>query len=220
MTKRREHSILLAVIACAWVLSPVPAAEDSNPYAQVLGYTYGQSRKPLSAIEASVRGAKPEELKEIEGKLLKALQSATATPECKGWICGVLRQIGTEQSVAPVAVLLGDKDVSVRACIALQSLPGPSVDDALRDALGKIPTALKATVIQTIGARGDQKAVSALAPLVSEKDPGVASAAIRALGRIGSPEALDALKSAKVTDELKAPRSQALLLCADRLAAD
>jgi len=133
----------------------------------------------------------------------------------------VLRQIGTEQSVAPVAALLGDKDVSVRACIALQSLPGAKADEALRSSLGKIPTELKATVIQAIGARGDAKAAAALTPLTADKDANVASAALLALGRIGGAEAVEALKNAKPSDAaLKVARSQALLFCADRLVSE
>ena len=220
MTRERRHAILLAALAWAWVLCPARAADDGDPYAQILGYRYDQSRKPLSAIEAAVRSAKPGELKDIEAKLLKALQSPTATPECKGWICGVLRQVGTEQSVAPVAALLADKEVSVRACIALQSLPGPKADEALREALGKLPTELKATVIQSIGARKDRKAAPLLAPLADDKDSGVAAAALLALGRISGAEALDALKKAKAAGELKIVQTQALLLCADGLAAE
>jgi HEAT repeat protein len=210
----------IALLACVCVAGCLLAGEGGDPYSQLAGYKYESSRKPLSAIEASVREASPEQLKEIEGKLLKILQSPETTADAKGWICGVLRQIGTEQAVAPVAALLADEDVSVRACIAMQSLPGPKADEALREAAAKLPTELKATVLQSIGARGDRKAVAAIAPLANDKDAGVASAALIALGKIGSTEARDALQKASVPAEMKITQAQALLLCAHSLTAE
>lgn len=199
------------------VLSATLIAADADPYTELAAYKYGDSRKALTAIEASTRGASADQLKQIEAKLIAVLQAPNATPDVKGWICVLLRQVGSEASIAPVAALLADKDVSVRACIALQSLPGPKADEALREALPKVPAELQAGVIQTIGARRDTKAAALLAPLASHADVGIATEALTALGRIGDTEALAALNNAKVADALREARSQALLLCADVL---
>jgi len=200
---------LLIVFALSATLT---AAED---YSKLAAYKFGDSRKPQAAIEAATRGASAEKLKGIETKLIEILKSANATADCKGWICGVLRQIGTEASVAPVAALLSDKKVSVRACNALQSLP--QADKALREALPKLPAELQATVIQTMGARRDMEAVSLLAPLTTHANADVATQALFALAHIGCADALTALQQAKVNGDQQVARLQSLLLCADRL---
>ncbi|MGD0091370.1 MAG: HEAT repeat domain-containing protein [Planctomycetota bacterium] len=215
MLRSRKNYILLATLAL--ILPPLFAAEEADPYAQIISYKYGDSPKPLGAIQAAVRAAKPEELKDIESKLLKVLQSPEATAPCKGFICGVLRQIGSEQCIAPVAALLADKDVCDRACIALRSLSIPKADEALREAVTKIPEELRGSVVQALGARRDRKAVEVLRHLTGDKITVVSAAAVTALGLIGGPEALDAIKHASADP---AVYYQALLRCADQMVAE
>lgn len=195
------------------------AAQESDPYAQAATWTFEGSRTPLTAIEASTRGASVEQLRQIESKLHGILQAPDATPDAKGWACDMLRQIGTEASVAPVAALLGEKEICVRACNALQSIPSPKVDEALREALPRLAAVEQETVIQTIGARRDAKAVVLLAPLVGNDNEGVANEALFALGHIGTREAADVLKSMKPAETLRSARDQALLECAGGLLA-
>ncbi|MBM3891671.1 MAG: hypothetical protein FJ388_21365, partial [Verrucomicrobia bacterium] len=169
---------------------------------------------------AEIRAAKPDQMRAIESKLLKILQSPDATTDAKQWVCRQLRQAGSERSVPALAVLLTSKEVGPVAQFALRSIPGAKVDAALRDALGEVEGNLKAGVIQTIGARSDRRAVALLAPLAGDKDAIVAEAALYALGHIGGADALKALQDAKVTDGLRRYRNHAMLLCAESLATE
>ncbi|MCX7825335.1 MAG: HEAT repeat domain-containing protein [Verrucomicrobiae bacterium] len=195
------------------------AQETGDPYAEVVRYKFNQPRAAVVAIEAEIRAAKPGQLRGIEAKLLKILQSPDATTDAKQWVCRQLRQAGSEQSVTALAALLPDKEVGPVAQFALRSIPGAQVDAALRDALGRVQSGLKAGIIQTIGARGDRQAVPLIAPLASDKDLTVAEAALYALGHIGGAEALKALQGAKVAGSLRRYRNHAMLLCAEGLAA-
>ena len=203
--------MLLAVVAPLWA-----AAED---YKKIVAYDFGQSRVALSAIEQDIREANAAGRKAIEARLLMALRSPKATFACKQFVCRMLRRVGTCKSTPVLAKLLTDEKLSHMARFAMESLNCPHVDPALRAALGKVKGNLLIGVVGTLGARRDEKAVAQLAKLVSDKDAGVAGAAINALGRIGGAEAAKALDAAEVGDKLKAARGDALMLCADKLLA-
>jgi len=216
---RVTRNFLCAVTAALAVSSIATSAlgqAASDPYKEALHYKFDQPRTAVMAIEAQIRAAKPEQIRVIEGKLLKILQSPDATPDAKAWACRQLRQAGSERSVDVLVPLLADKDLATVARLALQSIPGKKVDEALRSTLGKLQGDLLAGVIQTIGVRGDRQAVTQLAPLASDGNAVVAEATLFALGHIGGADALRALLDAKVPNALKRPRLHAMLLCAER----
>ncbi len=107
-----------------------------------------------------------------------------------------LARIGTKDSVAPLAALLGDEKLAHMARYALEPIPDPAVDDALRDALGKLKGRPLVGVIGSIGVRRDIKAVEPLCKLLKDTDADVAQAAARALGSFGTPAAAKALEDA------------------------
>ena len=207
-----ESALAVLVMACA-----AAGQQASEPYKEVLGYRFDQPRAALAAIEAEIRSAAPPRLRAIEARLLATLRSPAATRECKDWVCRQLRQAGSPESVDALAPLLADKQLATVARLALQSLPGPKVDAALRDALDGLQGDLKIGVILTIGARRDRQAVPLLLPLTGNAE--VADAALHALGQIGSAEALRGLREAKVPKRSAAAALHALLLCAERVAA-
>ena len=88
-----------------------------------------------------------------------------------GWLekqtaCRRLRQIGTVKSIAALAALLPDEELSHMARYALEPMPYPQAGQALRDALAKTKGTPKAGVIISLGARRDPQAVPLLAPLL------------------------------------------------------
>jgi HEAT repeat protein len=214
------RSVLAAIFAMLLITAPALGQPAADPYAEALGYKFGQPRIAVMAIEAEIRAAKPEQLRVIEGKLLAMLQNPAATTACKDCVCRQLRQAGSERSAAPLAALLADKDLATVARLAMESIPGAKIDAALRDALPRLQGDLKTGAILTIGARGDRQAVALLAPLAGDKDPATAEAAFYALGRIGGADALRAVQTAAVPDGLKRARFHAVLLCAERMATE
>ena len=157
-----------------------------------------------------------------EGKLIAVLKSADTSHKEKVDACRQLAIIGGKDSVAPLADLLGDEKLSHIARYGLEKNPDPAVDEAFRDALGKLKGRPLVGVIGSIGVRRDARAVAALAKFLNDSDSDVAQAASRALGSIGNTDAAKTLQGA-LKDAPKANQldvCEGLLRCAERLAAD
>ncbi|NQT14021.1 MAG: HEAT repeat domain-containing protein [Planctomycetes bacterium] len=154
-----------------------------------------------------------------EAEFLAVLRS-DATLEEKSAACRQLTRVATKKTVPTLASLLGDETLSHMARYALEPIQDPSVDEALREALGKLRGPQRLGVIGSLGVRRDAKAVGALAGLLQDAD--AAQAAARALGDIGAPEAAkaleDALSSASGADQPAI--CEGLLRSAEALAAD
>jgi HEAT repeat protein len=207
---------LFNTLGCLTLLA---SAAMADPWADVLTYKIGQPRTALTTIEDQVRATQAAALPALEDRLLGALKSPRATMDCRDWACRQLRQVGSEKSVPVLAALLADKQLSTVARLALQSIPGPAADAALRGALPKLTGAEKVGVVQTLGVRRDRQAVPLVAPLAADADPVVAEMALFALGQIGTPEAFEALRVANIPGSLNRARYHALLRCAEQLPA-
>jgi len=160
--------------------------------------------------------------KQDEPKLIATLQNASASQKDKVDACRQLAIIGGKDSIAPLTALLGDEKLSHNARYALERNPDPAVDDALRDALGKVKGGPLVGVITSVGVRRDAKALPALAELLNDSDAVVARAAARATGSIGNAEAGGALRQAlpNASADRRLDVCEGLLRCAERLAAD
>ena len=151
-----------------------------------------------------------------QNDLIAVLQS-DATKGEKAIACKRLSIYGTEQSVPALAPLLSDKDLASWARIALEAIPGPVADAALRDALGKIEDQLLVGVINSIGVRRDVHAVDTLVQKLDDANVDVASAAAVALGHIGGERAAQVLTQS-LTDVPAGVRSavaEGCILCAE-----
>ncbi len=159
--------------------------------------------------------------KSDEAKLIAVLKSADASRKDKIDACRQLAIIGGKDSIAPLAALLGDEELSHNARYALEPNPDPAVDEALRDALGQVKGGPLVGVIGSIGVRRDAKAVGALAKLFDDSDPVVACAAARAMGKIGTIAAANALQEAlpKASAGNRLDFCEGLFRCAESLAA-
>jgi HEAT repeat protein len=155
-----------------------------------------------------------------EAKLVAVLKSS-ATLEEKSAACRQLARIATKESVPTLASLLGDEKLSYMARYVLETIPDPSVDAALRDALGKVKGRPLLGVIGSLGVRRDAKAVDAIAKLLASSDAETVQAAARALGNIGTPEAAKALEAALAgaTGANQLAICEGLLRCAEALKA-
>ncbi len=158
---------------------------------------------------------------EKERKLIEVLQS-DAPPKDKAITCKQLAVCGSKEAVPALAALLPDKELSSWARIALEAIPDPAADDALRQALGKVEGRLLIGVINSIGVRRDAKAVGDLAGRLKDADAEVASAAAAALGRIGGAPAAKALEPllAGAPPAVRPAVAEGCILCAERFLAD
>ncbi|HUS72333.1 MAG TPA: HEAT repeat domain-containing protein [Sedimentisphaerales bacterium] len=152
--------------------------------------------------------------------LIAVLQSDAPKSE-KAIACKKLVIYGTEQCVPALAPLLEDKELASWARIALEAIPGPAADTALRDASSELKGRLLVGVINSIGMRGDAKAVDILANKLNDDDINVASAAAVALGHIGGEKAAKALTKALAIApaSVRSAVAEGCILCAERFLA-
>ncbi len=126
---------------------------------------------------------------------LAVLQSDASLEE-KAEACRLISISGDTDALPVLESLLADEQLSHMARYALEPMPGPEADAALRRALHITTGTLKAGVIASLGVRRDAAAVPELIALLADDNGFVVEAAARALGRIAEPEGVNALSKA------------------------
>ena len=211
---------LLSIIA-AMLMTSAALAQNGDPYKAAATWKWGQSEANLSAIEAEVRKATPAQYPAIEAKLIEIVSSADATPEAKGFACRQLRVVGSAKCIPAVAKLLTDENARTWRGMRWSRILDPAAGAALRDAMSGAQGKVLAGVISSIGRRRDAQAIEALKKLAGAEEEMIASAAMGALGEIGTREAYAAITSGnKSTEALKRSQFSAMLACAAHMAAD
>ena len=168
---------------------------------------------------SSVRAAESKVYQEAD--LIQILQSETNKAE-KAITCKRLAIYGTEKAVPVLAPLLADGELTSWARIALEAIPGPAADKALREAIPQLQGRVLVGTINSIGVRRDPQAVPALAGKLTDSDAQVACAAAESLGRIGGPDAAKALNSALAgaPAETRGAIAEGCIRCAESFAAE
>lgn len=163
----------------------------------------------------TVRAA--DEFKPVAEKdLIAVLQSGQ--PAEKAIACKRLAIYGSKECCPELAKLLGDEQLASWARIALEAIPDPAADEALRKSLDSLKGRLAIGTINSIGVRRDAAAVDQLVARLKDEDAGVASAAAVALGRISNPAATAALRGelAGSPAGVRPAIAEGLILCAER----
>lgn len=152
-----------------------------------------------------------------EGKYIGVLNEADASLQSRARACQQLSLIGTPKAVSALAPFLSDPRLSQYARDALEAIADASADDALREALNKVQGPLLIGVVNSLGIRGDVRAVPNLAQLVRDPSRGAAAEALLALARIKGSEAESVVRESFTTGpkELRAAAAEACLLRAE-----
>ncbi len=168
-------------------------------------------------VPTSAAAAQPD-----EADLIAVLESADAPPAEKAITCKKLAVFGSKKAVPALAPLLHDERLISWARIALEAIPGPEADEALRKAMGSLKGRSLVGVINSIGVRRDAKAVSELVKRLDDEDVQVACSAAVALGKIGGEPALQALRKslAAPREALRSAAAEGCVHSAERLLAD
>jgi len=225
----------LAVALGLALLAPPAAAQQSEEAKRQMGLTYDS----LDAILKDLAGYKfdqgvgaplalrayvvshkddPAARNDCETKLLAFLQ-ANPAPGGVMAACRALRLIGSPAAVPVLGAMLVKADTTDPARYALERIPGPEVDNSLLSALDKTKGEVKRGIVFSIGERAMAAAVPALEKLAKGTDAALAGDAVKALGRIGTPEAALVLTAYldKATGAAKGEAASALLTCATAL---
>ena len=222
----KKLDILLAVGLVCMVSLQVHAAKSPalDPAVQkIVGYSFGESREALNVVADMVKSSldKPAQCLELEKQFVAVLES-DATYDAKDFVCRQLWIMGTKESVRTLAKMLPDREMSDMARYALQQNSCREAGDALIGAMKKVKdTAIRTGIINSVGERRDEKAVSALGKLALDRNADIATAAVAALGKTACPKSVKALQKArsKAADLVRSRASRALLVAADTILA-
>ena len=159
-----------------------------------------------------------ETVAEKQKKLIAVVKSNDVPPQDKAIACKQLARCGGKDTVPALAALLADEKLAAWARIALEAIPDPAADKALREAATRLQGRPLIGVINSIGMRRDARAVSILAAKSVDPDGEVASAAAVALGRIGGDAAARMLRSSLINAPaaVRSAAAEGCILCAER----
>lgn len=161
---------------------------------ELADYQEGQNDEIILKLRdyIHIRRHAPEALRVSEERLATFLNSdAGLTGKMEA--CRILRTIGTSNSVSALRQLLFDQDAADEARYALEKIPGDEADKAFIEALEQFDGDKKLGVISSMGNRRSPGIISALIRVFNSAEQPYSDAAATALGRIGHPEAADAL---------------------------
>ncbi len=155
-----------------------------------------------------------------QAELIAVLRS-DAQPGDKAIACKKLAIYGSSEAVPELAKLLANEELASWGRIALEAIPGPAADEALRKSLDSLKGKLLVGAINSIGVRKDAAAVEALTTLLTGQDADAASAAAVALGHIGNDAAVKSLRPqlAAADAKVRSAVAEGCVLCAERLQA-
>ncbi len=180
-----------------------------------------QSREPQTVVHGLVCSAyRNPGLRGQLARTMAALLQSPGSEEFKKFMCGELGIIGTPAEVPALARLLEDPKLGFAACSALERIPGAEASKALQDSTARLRGAALVGIINSLGERRDASAVDMLgAYLRAAGDKDVIAAAIRALGKIGGPQAVKAMEAGRtaIPSELHPELAASLLECAEGL---
>lgn len=155
-------------------------------------------------------------------KLIAVLEADETPPAEKAITCKHLARCGDAAAVPALAGLLGDEHLAAWARIALEAIPDPAADEALRQAATRLQGRLLVGVLNSIGMRRDAKAIDILSRKLSDADVEVAASAAVALGRIGGSAAARPLEQflrgpalAAAPKQVRSAVAEGCILCAE-----
>ncbi|MBN1395492.1 MAG: hypothetical protein JW959_10750 [Pirellulales bacterium] len=137
----------------------------------------------LAPAVASAQGNAKEIMSKKPAELIEILKDSNATTFEKAKACQRLAVVGTKDAVPALAALLPNEKLNVYARTALENIPGPEGDEALREATKTLKGRPLVGAIDSLGQMRDAKAVALLGKFLEDEDTTVASAAAGALGR-------------------------------------
>ena len=193
------HSFHAALLAGTVLVLPLPAADSALP---ALGYSGSQVALESLDREVKAAGLDPVKLAALEASLLALLRNKEATfaaRQAATQRLGLILALGLVKpnaaSLRPLGTMLADEQNSDLARFALEPVGGEVVDALFVTALGKTTGRTRLALIDSVARRASGVAVPVLTKLVADSDATTAAAAAKALGAIGTPEALAALQA-------------------------
>lgn len=220
----RKFSVIatIALLACAATFAADAPTPDGVAAQIALLKTYepGQSQALINDLQRTTveLAREPAGRARVAEALAALLQDEKATQAARHFACRQLQSVCTETQIPLLVGLLTHAELGDLARGALECIPGDAALKALRDAAGTLKGNARIGAVNSLGIRRDPAAAKLIECLLSENDAPTTTAALAALGRIGTPEAAEALLKVKATGPALSLLHDAQLRCAARLA--
>jgi len=145
----------------------------------------------------------PAKWSEIEGALIEAMQDRNADFLARQAACNTLGLMNSTLAIRGMTALLGEsKPLSDAARLGLQRITHEAAGDALISGLDFADTGNRVGILVSLGARGEDNGVDALADFARSSDKAESGAALKSLGQVGSTRALKSLRALERNDRL------------------
>lgn len=189
MTFNRSIAIGLTLALC--LMSTATAAPVDDAIKALPAYKPGDDATPLKTIEQAAQAvtAGQGDRLALSNQLLGVLADPNATVHAKRFVCGQLVLVGGDEAVEPLTKLLTDAELVNMSCYALGRIGTEKATGRLIEYLDRVEGDSRVTLINTIGLRGDAKAVPVLADIADEGPTPARTAAVHAIGNIGGADA-------------------------------
>jgi len=176
---------------------------DAASYSALASLGYAGSQKALERLdlEIAAAGRDPARVSAVVSNLVGVLRQPKVTFAARQAICQRLGQllvagVDDDAALAALAPMLSDPELVNVGRLALEPVQGAKADALFMRALEGAGGSVRLALVQSVGNRRIAAAVPALGPLLGDSDRPTADAAARALGSIGTAEALAALQAA------------------------
>jgi HEAT repeat protein len=206
-----RRSTFVLILVATLLAFPAFGADLNQAVTAAMQYESGQDVQPLRQIEQAVRDAVADSTQRpaLEAALIKMLAPA-ATFEAQRFACVQLASLGSDACLPAVSELLKHPQTVGIACLALGTHPSTKADDLLLQTLAAHRGDTRVQIIVTLGDRRVPLAVKPLEPLARDSDRNTREAAMGALGKIATPDALSLLANLRRDADAEIARLAAL----------
>ena len=192
------------------------AAPSSNPLEQLASYDYGQDTTAIFNLETTLRGQSPAERAAYEPKILALLAATGTSVAAKQELIRCLLLTDTAAAAPALEKLAATNVLAADVARALAGITDPAADLVLLRLATTATDANCTTFINALGQRRSTVALNALIRIAAKSESSTqAEAAIEAIARIGTPDALMALTTLPLNGPQTEARTRALLATAD-----
>lgn len=171
-------------------------SEIEEAVAAIWNSEFDKPNQALQKVEERINRTHGDRAARLEVEMaLARLLEGDASRAAKHFACKKLWMMGTDASVPGLERLLtgGDALLVEAACYAIGSRQSEAASASLRRAVAKNRGPALVAIVNLVGDRRDAAAVKLLTPLIGAADRQLAEAAMAALGKIASSEAVAAL---------------------------